>query len=308
MKILIIGGTRFTGPFIVKSLYEAGHEITVFHRGKNHMELPDGVKEILGDRKNLVSYREDFKKFAPDVILDMVALTEEDALTVMNIFTGMADRIITVSSHDVYLAFGIFNNIEHGPLEKMPLTEESPLRRNIYPYRGKITGLDNYDKIMVEKAVMSEQNLPGTIVRLPMVYGPGDGQHRVCEFLKEMDKGSVVIGRNRARWYLPRGYTENMAHAITLAVTDEKARGKIYNAGEEKNLSVMEWACKIAEAAQWEGEILETEDICDENNYEQDIIVSTEKIRRELGYREIVSLEEGLRRTVAWEREHQVIL
>ncbi len=37
-------------------------------------------------------------------------------------------------------------------------------------------------------------------------------------------------------------------------------------------------------------------------------IVSTEKIRREPGYREIVSFEEGLRRTVAWERENQVIL
>ncbi|MEQ8186625.1 MAG: hypothetical protein ABRQ39_01535 [Candidatus Eremiobacterota bacterium] len=48
-----------------------------------------------------------------------------------------------------------------------------------------------------------------------------------------------------------------------------------------------------------------TEDICDENNYEQDIIVITEKIRKELGYREIVSFEEGLRRTVAWERETQ---
>ncbi len=306
MKILIIGGTRFTGPFIVKSLYEAGHSITIFHRGRNNIKVPPGVKEILGDRKDLYSYRKDFEKLSPDVILDMIALTEEHAIEVMKVFTDIAGRIVTASSHDVYLAFGIFENFEEGPPEKMPLTEDSPLRRKLYPYRGRIAGCEDYDKIPVEKTVLSSKNLPGTIIRLPAIYGPGDGQHRVREYLKEMDEkpGPLIIEKNRASWHMPAGYVENMAHAITLAVTDEKAKGKIYNGGDENHLSVIEWVRKIAEAAEWKGEILEGEEICDGNNYAQDLIVNTERIRKELGYKEIVSLEEGLIRTVAWERKN----
>jgi nucleoside-diphosphate-sugar epimerase len=305
MNILIIGGTRFIGPFVVKSLYEKGHEITLFHRGRNNMELPAGVKEILGDRKDLAGYKENFKNISPDVVLDMIALTEEDALGVMKTFRGIAGRIVTISSQDVYLAFGILNKFDECPVEKIPVTEESSLRRSICPYRGRIKGLENYDKIPVEKTVMSEPDLPGTILRLPMIYGPGDRQHRLYEFLKKMDDkhDHILLGKTRAEWHLSKGYAENMAYAVTLAVTDERAKGRFYNVGDEKTLSMIEWVKKIGEAAEWKGEVViaQEEEIDDENNYEQDIIVDTERIRRELGYREIVSFEEGLRRTVAWE-------
>jgi len=37
---------------------------------------------------------------------------------------------------------------------------------------------------------------------------------------------------------------------------------------------------------------------------EQDIVVDTSRMRRELGYKERVDVEEALRRTIAWEREN----
>jgi nucleoside-diphosphate-sugar epimerase len=49
MHILIIGGTRFMGPYIITDLLEAGHRVTLFHRGQSRLELPAGVEEILGD-------------------------------------------------------------------------------------------------------------------------------------------------------------------------------------------------------------------------------------------------------------------
>ncbi|HYP40231.1 MAG TPA: NAD-dependent dehydratase, partial [Chloroflexia bacterium] len=39
-------------------------------------------------------------------------------------------------------------------------------------------------------------------------------------------------------------------------------------------------------------------------NFDQDWLVDTGRIRRELGYKEIISQEEGLRRTVAWQRDN----
>jgi len=39
MKILIIGGTGFIGPFLVDELIEAGHEFAIFNRGNNRSTI-----------------------------------------------------------------------------------------------------------------------------------------------------------------------------------------------------------------------------------------------------------------------------
>ena len=53
MKVLIIGGTNFIGPHVVRRLAERGHEVVVFHRGRTERDLPPGVEHMLGDRQSL---------------------------------------------------------------------------------------------------------------------------------------------------------------------------------------------------------------------------------------------------------------
>ena len=51
LRILILGGTGFTGPFQVKYALSRGHKVTVFNRGRTHPgELPKEVEQLLGDR------------------------------------------------------------------------------------------------------------------------------------------------------------------------------------------------------------------------------------------------------------------
>ena len=51
MRILILGGTGFTGPFQVRYALSRGHKVTVFNRGKTHPgELPKEAEQLLGDR------------------------------------------------------------------------------------------------------------------------------------------------------------------------------------------------------------------------------------------------------------------
>src|SRR5437763_12041716 len=51
LRILILGGTGFTGPFQVKYALSRGHRVTVFNRGKTHPgELPKEVEQLVGDR------------------------------------------------------------------------------------------------------------------------------------------------------------------------------------------------------------------------------------------------------------------
>src|SRR5260370_14649105 len=263
MRILVIGGTNFMGPLVVGSLREQGHEITVFHRGQTQANLPLGVREILGDRRPLTNSATELKSLAPEVVLDMIPAVEQDAQEIMSIFSGIARRVVAISSQDAYRAFGRVNNKESSPRNALPLTEESPLRENLYPFRGETPRdpgdpqrwQEDYDKILVERVVMSDPNLPGTVLRLPMVYGPGDYQHRLFSYLKRMDdnRPAILMDEAEARWRWTHGYVENVAEAIALAITGERAAGRIYNVGEPFTFTMAEWVDKIGQAAGWQG-------------------------------------------------------
>ena len=69
MKILIVGGTRFMGPHVVRKLATEDHDVTVFHRGITTATFPESVSEIIGDRNNLKDFLKEFKKFKPDIVL-----------------------------------------------------------------------------------------------------------------------------------------------------------------------------------------------------------------------------------------------
>lgn len=316
MRILIIGGTSFIGPRVVRRLVEQGHDVTVFHRGQTQSDLPAEVKQILGDHHQLSNFSSDFKRLAPDVVLDMILSTEEDARSLMQTFKGIARRIVAPSSMDVYRAYGRLLGLEEGAPDPIPYKEEGPLREALYPYRSRAKDSNDraysYEKILAERVVMGDAELPGTILRLPAVYGPGDKQHRLFEYLKPMDDGRpfILLEESRARWLWSRGFVENVADAIALAVTMERASGRIYNVGEEPVLNESDWVRSIARAAGWRGEILileksaMPEHLADNHPYEHHLVADTTRIRAELGYKERVGREEGLKLTIAWEREN----
>lgn len=314
MRILVIGGTRFVGPRVVARLVEMGHEVTVFHRGETRAELCGGVKEIHGDRRELASFAEEFRAAAPEVVLDMIAYTEANARALVNVFRGVARRTVVLSSADVYAAYGRLLRLEDGAPATQPLAEDAPLRAHLYPYRAQAEGPEDfkfhYEKILVERVALGDAALPGTVLRLPAVYGPNDWQHRPFGYLKRMDdkRPVIVLGERQARWRWTRGYVENVAAAVALAVTNESAAGRIYNVGEAEALTEAEWVCAIGRAAAWDGRVVTAPDaslpehLAANVNYEHDLATDTRRIRAELGYDERVPRDEALRRTVAWER------
>jgi nucleoside-diphosphate-sugar epimerase len=113
-----------------------------------------------------------------------------------------------------------------------------------------------------------------------------------------------------ADWRSPRGYVENVAAAIALVATDERATRRVYNVCEEPSFSELEWARKIAAAMRWNGEfvILPVEHtprhLLNPGNAAQHWTASSTRIRQELAYEEPVAIEEAIRRTIRWEREN----
>jgi nucleoside-diphosphate-sugar epimerase len=130
MRVLIGGGTRFIGPRLVRRLAAAGHEVAVFPRGRTTAALPPSVRSILGNRRWLADHAGEFCSFRPDVVVDMIPFTEEDALSLVATFRGVAGRLVAVSSGDVYRASGVFTRLEEGPTEPTPIKEDGPLRHS----------------------------------------------------------------------------------------------------------------------------------------------------------------------------------
>ena len=311
MNILILGGTRFIGPWVVRRLVAAGHDVTVFHRGQSEAALPDAVAHLHGDRQHLLDFKDAFARLAPEVVLDLFAMTEADAQAGVAVFTGLARRVVVASSQDVYRVYDRFLGRDPGPPGPVPFTEQAPLRRHLYPYRAVAPSPDHlfyhYDKILVEQVYQRVPEMPATVLRLPQVYGPGDYQHRLFPYLKRMDDARpfIPLEEGQAAWRWTRGYVENVAAALALAVEDERAAGEVYNVGEETAFAEAEWIHRLGAMVGWTGRVVHFPESPDAGkDWRHHFVADTRKIRRELGYREPVALDEALRRTIAWERAH----
>jgi nucleoside-diphosphate-sugar epimerase len=201
----------------------------------------------------------------------------------------------------------------------VPLSEDSALRTKLQTYPPESIKMlqkifhwldDEYDKIPVERAILGDPELPGTVLRLPMVYGPGDRLRRFHSVLKRIDDGRrrILFEEGWAAWRSPRGYVDNVAAAIALAAASEPAAGRVYNIAESPAYTELEWAGKIAAATGLDGELVVLPKdrmpahLLQPGNAAQHWEADSSRIRRELGYREPVPLDEAIRRTIEWER------
>jgi nucleoside-diphosphate-sugar epimerase len=312
VRVLILGGTGFIGKYIVTQLHHLGHDVVIFHRGQTTADLPQAVTHIIGERQHLADHTDTFRQIAPDVVLDTIAYTEQQAQSAMQLFTGVTPRLVALSSIDVYWAYGRHHRIEDGPIDPRPLTEESPLRQRLYTARGATPRLsddpwrwlDDMEKIRVERTVMNCPEIAGTILRLPMVYGPGTW--RLFAYLKRMDdhRPAILLDERAAKWRGARGYVENVATAIALAVVKDGARQRVYNIAEPEALAEAEWVRQIGQLADWHGEIVRVPAgrLPTQADPDQHWIIDSTRIRQELGYTEPITHSEALQRTISWER------
>ncbi len=155
---------------------------------------------------------------------------------------------------------------------------------------------------------MNDADLQSTVLRLPAIYGANDKHRRLRVYLKRMDDGRkfIMLGETIANWKFSRGYVDNVAHAVVLAIEQPSAAGNIFNVAEPRAMEEREFVESIGKAAGWTGEIVIVPDdqlpkhLQAAVNFNQDWEVDTAKIREQLGYAELISIDDA----IAWEREN----
>ena len=303
MRVVILGGTRFIGRAIVEELSGAGHEVLIVHRGQLEPDDLPPAQHLHCDRTELPRHVRDLEKFGADAVIDCRALNRVDAECALAAFPSSA-RWIVISSIDVYRAFGALNDGRE--TDPVPLDEESPVRAERYPYRGRLADRDDYDKLDVEEVYLPRG---ATVLRLPMVYGEHDYQLREEFILRRARAGRTRIPFGAGMWLASRVCVRDVARAVHLALQTAAATGQVLNICEDRTYSMRMWSQMILEAAGSSARLVRVaddvlpDDLKETGTMTQHIALSAKKARSLLGWTTSDPFD-TLRATVQWHLGH----
>src|SRR5438132_1536524 len=188
MRILILDGNEFTGPYQVQYALNRGHKVTTFNRGKTHPgELPKEVEQLVGDRNGQLDA---LKHRQWDVAIDNPTTLPAWVRDAAQILKGHVERYVFISTISVYAETG------HGVDETAPLAKydgPDPYKETIEAV--KASGYKTYGplKALSEKEV--EKWCPGkaSIIRPGLIVGPRDETDRFTYWPVRIDRGGEVV-------------------------------------------------------------------------------------------------------------------
>lgn len=318
MTVAIVGGTGFIGSAVARRLRARGLAPLVVARGRHPVDLPAGASFEAADRRDGARLVELFHKHDVDTLIDIFALGLKNTGPVLEAMGAVGGRYLLLSSIDVYSNYGGLLKRETRPIQQEPAREDDPLREFRFPYRmndrrpqGVEDDLfDDYDKIILEEAARADGRFETTVIRAPMIFGPGDKQHRFKWAIDAVrNGGEIEIDQRAARWPNSYGYIDDVAEAMAQAATSPKAAGRTYNVGQDFVRTPIEWLLTFGVILGKRIEVVEVTpdkrglqaDRADASDLRYPLTLDTSRIRKELGFVEIVPEREALLATIASE-------
>src|ERR1700736_776740 len=188
LRILILGGTGFTGPCQVRYALSRGHKVTTFNRGKTHPgELPKEVEQLIGDRNGRLDALKDRQW---DVAIDIPTTLPVWVRDAAQILKGSVDRYVFISTISVYA------DTSKGVDETAPLAKyEGPDAFKETLEAMKASGYKTYGPLKALSEQEAEKWFPRKtlIVRPGLIVGPGDETDRFSYWPVRIDHGGEVL-------------------------------------------------------------------------------------------------------------------
>lgn len=189
-RILMLGGTGFIGPHMVRYAMDRGHEVTIFTRGRSDVDLPEGVERLVGDRNDDHTALEGRTW---DVVLDNNAQDYRWVQKSTALLADSVEQYIFVSSISAYALEGFGWDNANRVLTEPAVDEDYP---RIEPPEDWSDGDDapyGLMKTLSENIVHAA--FPGrtAVVRPGLIVGPGDPTDRFTYWPVRLDDGGEVL-------------------------------------------------------------------------------------------------------------------
>jgi 2'-hydroxyisoflavone reductase len=188
LRILILGGTGFTGPSQVRYALSRGHKVTTFNRGKTHPgELPHEVEQLIGDRNGQLDA---LKNRQWDVAIDNPTTLPIWVRNAAQVLKGNIERYVFTSTISVY------EDSNKGPEENSPVQKydgPDPYKETLEAM--KANGFKTYGPLKVLSEKEAERWFPGNtlIIRPGLIVGPRDETDRFTYWPVRIDRGGEVL-------------------------------------------------------------------------------------------------------------------
>ena len=320
MKILLTGITGFIGSELAHKLLEEGHEVYGFvqHVVGRDLSMLEDIKDkinlITCDIRNYFSVRHSIKKVNPDIVFHLAALSpvrlsfempydfqETTYLGTVNMAEAVRDlygndkvRFIVASTAEVY-----------GIQEEKPFIEDLRLEPSS-PYAVAKASMDMYVRMLIQV-----YNFNAVILRNSNTFGRKYDPSFFTEYtITEMLKGNdVYLGaEDSVRSYM---FLTDHINSYLLAMKPE-ARGEVFNISGEKGYTNKEWVFKIADLIGFNKDKIyfgkyppgyPDRPLSSDQPY---LVLDSTKAQKILGWRQTVSPEDGLKKTVEyWKNKYE---
>lgn len=302
MDILVIGGTGPTGPHIVNGLVDRGHTVTILHTGRHEVDtIPDHLEHIHTDPFDEDAFRSSIEGRNFDVVFAMYGRLR----SIVKVLVGRTPRLFSIGGVPAYSGFS-------EPATKFPEGMSIPTHENDELVVDERSGPKPL-KIAESEELTFSLHPDATHFRYPYIYGPNQVLPREWTLVKRaLDGRRRIIMPDGGLTVMTSAFVENATSAVLLAVDHiDRSAGEIYNVGDDRQFTYAQIAEIVGDelgnpfelvSVPWE--LAPTAGPFLHNHSSTHRILSTEKIRQQLGYRDKVDPEEGMRRTVRWQAEH----
>jgi len=277
--------------------------------------MPSTTRYVAVERRDTQSVSALLSEYAIDAVVDVIPMHLNDTEPLLKQLSGQVAQYVMISSCDVYANYELLHKKSVGEPQLGSIDEDAPLRVTRYPYRGSTPRaasdpdqyLDDYEKIVIEEAVQ-RMTCDWTILRLPMVFGPGDKQRRFAWAITPMRAGHevVTLPTSWARWCSTYEYVENVGSAVARTLGSSKAARSIFNVAEREPRAHLDWASRLAQACEYNGRIELTDDpdhplarSVAELDLSVPFMLCADRIRDAMGDYDVINSFGALLRTVA---------
>ncbi len=243
LRMLILGGTGFTGPYQVKYALSRGHKVTTFNRGKSHPgELPNEVEQLTGDRNGQLDA---LKNRQWDVVIDNPTSVPVWVRDVAQVLKGNTDRYVFISTISVYADTSKPGTDENAPLAKY--TGADPYKES----RDTIIAskFQFYGPLKALSEAEAEKQFPKQtlIIRPGLIVGPRDETDRFSYWPVRLDRGGEVLAPGAPSDPVQFIDARDLAE-WTIRMVENRETG-IYNAtGPAKQLGIGEMLNGVKDA------------------------------------------------------------